>query len=127
LKEKYSDISHSVPKNMEMYIGQKYRETDKEPLIVRLEFLDKYHNHNSHKNAMTYLFRGQGGILCEYEIPTSNHDQISMLDYLIEHHEVIKTTISAKSKPFFGDFNSLKIVAMKILLDQDQEASTTIL
>jgi len=127
LKEKYSDISHSVPKHMEMFMGQKYRETDTEPLIVRLKFLEKFHNHNSNKNAMTYLFRAQSGILCEYEIPTKNHDQISMLDYLIEHHEVIKTTVNAKSKPFFGDFNSLKIITMKILLDQDQQASTTIL
>ena len=117
LKSKYSDISLSAPKDMQMYVDMTTK-WDDEILITRLKFLEKYHNHNSNKNVMTYLFNSQANNIFEYSIPTRDGTKIELMDYLIKTQPEIHASVAAQSKPFFGNFNSMDIKFIKLYMKE---------
>ena len=116
-KKRLSELKESVPNDF--HINFDTVDKDNKPVIAKLRFLEKFVDRNSKRSNINYIFTQNYSpkhcSIMEYSVDTKDIDKISMLDFIVDHNELIECKIQGNSRSFIGNFNSLRIDNIKFL------------
>ena len=119
IKKRLSELKESVPDGFHLDFDS--TDSNGDPLVAKLRFVEKFVERNSSRNNMTYIFTqnysGKHCSILDYTVERSNIDMVSMLDYIVENNKLISCKIVGSSRKFIGDFNSMHLKNIQFISD----------
>ena len=110
-KKRLSELKKSVPDGMHFDFDS--TDSNGDPLVAKLRFVEKFVERNASRNKMTYIFtQNYANDICsivDYSVDRKDIDKISMLDFIVDNHKLITCKLEGQSQKFIGEFNSIRV------------------